>query len=218
MMVNKSTVIIAGSCFLITEGTKSLLEGDSRFSVASVAGSLNELLASGSPLPDLIITHISSEGFEPTILGNIKEVFSATPILIIADSISHTTLKTVSEAGIQNILLQNAGPQEILTAVFAALKGKKYYSSDILDMIMEPLGLNIPANKEVQLTITEKEIVRQIASGLTTKDIAAERNVSIHTVSTHRKNIFRKLGVTNASELIMKSIKAGWIDNIEYYI
>jgi DNA-binding NarL/FixJ family response regulator len=217
-MVNKSTVIIAGSCFLITEGIKSLLEGDSRFSVASVASSLNELLATGLPLPDLIITDISSDGFEPTTLGKIKEIFPATSILIIAVSVSHSTLKTVSEAGIQNILLQNSGPQEILIAVFAALKGKKYYSSDILDMIMEPLDLKITAGRVVQLTQTEKDIVRQIASGLTTKDIATDRNISIHTVSTHRKNIFRKLGVSNASELIMKSIRAGWIDNIEYYI
>lgn len=141
-----------------------------------------------------------------------------TPVLIVAVSVSHSTLKTVSEAGIQNILLQNSGPQEILTAVFATLRGKKYYSSDILDMIMEPLDIKITATREVQLTITEKEIVRQIASGLTTKDIATDRNISIHTVSTHRKNIFRKLGVSNASELIMKSIRAGWIDNIEYYI
>lgn len=65
MMGNKSTVIIAGSCFLITEGLKSLLEGDSRFSVASVSGSLNELLTTGPPSPDLVITDISSEGFEP---------------------------------------------------------------------------------------------------------------------------------------------------------
>jgi DNA-binding NarL/FixJ family response regulator len=218
MMGNKSTVIIAGSCFLITEGVKSLLEGDSRFSVANVAGSIDELLESGAPLPDLFITDISSKGFEPVILRKIKKAFPDTSFLIIADSVSHNLLKTISEAGILNILLQNSEPQEILTAVFAALKGKKYYSSDILDMIMEPLDLKITAGREVQLTNTEREIVRQIASGLTTKDIATDRNISIHTVSTHRKNIFRKLDVSNASELIMKSIRAGWIDNIEYYI
>jgi DNA-binding NarL/FixJ family response regulator len=57
-----------------------------------------------------------------------------------------------------------------------------------------------------------------IANGMTTKEIAQRKNISHHTVSTHRKNIFRKLEVTSASELIMSAIKAGWIDNIEYYI
>jgi DNA-binding NarL/FixJ family response regulator len=57
-----------------------------------------------------------------------------------------------------------------------------------------------------------------IAEGMTTKQIAASKSISFHTVMTHRKNIFRKLGVNSSSELIMFAIKAGWIDNIEYYI
>ena len=53
---------------------------------------------------------------------------------------------------------------------------------------------------------------------MTTKEIAAQKHISFHTVMTHRKNIFRKLNVNSSSELIMFAIKAGWIDNIEYYI
>ena len=68
------------------------------------------------------------------------------------------------------------------------------------------------------LTVSEIEIVKLIANGLTTKEIAAKRNISYHTVNTHRKNIFKKVEVSNASELIILAIKAGWIDNIEYYI
>ena len=68
------------------------------------------------------------------------------------------------------------------------------------------------------LTASEIEIVKLIADGKTTKEIAAHKSISIHTVNTHRKNIFRKLGVTNVSELIIQAIKAGWINNIEYFI
>lgn len=68
------------------------------------------------------------------------------------------------------------------------------------------------------LTTTETEVVKLIAEGKTTKEIAAQKNISFHTVMTHRKNIFRKLGVNSSSELIMYAIRAGWIDNIEYYI
>jgi DNA-binding CsgD family transcriptional regulator len=69
-----------------------------------------------------------------------------------------------------------------------------------------------------QLTASEIEIVRLVAEGLTTKEIAIRKHISFHTVATHRKNIFRKLGVTNASELLMYAIKAGIIDTIEYHI
>jgi len=60
--------------------------------------------------------------------------------------------------------------------------------------------------------------VKLIAEGLTTKEIANRKHLSFHTVNTHRKNIFRKLNVSNTSELIMFAIKSGWIENIEYYI
>ena len=68
------------------------------------------------------------------------------------------------------------------------------------------------------LTPSEIEIVRLIADGLTTKEIAVRKNISFHTVMTHRKNIFRKLDVNNTSELIKYAMKANIIGDIEYYI
>ena len=124
----------------------------------------------------------------------------------------------MSKIGIKNIIYKTSDRDEIFAAVDAALKGKKYFAEEILDMILEQ-GENKPIIEEgVQLTSSEIEIVRLIASGRTTKEIAHNKCISFHTVNTHRKNIFRKLGVSNASELIIHAIKSGWIDNIEYYI
>ena len=124
----------------------------------------------------------------------------------------------LSKIGIKNVVYKNVDKEELSTAIQATIKGKKFYSDEILDLYLE-LGENkfIP-DEPKKLTASEIEIVRMIANGLTTKEIAAKRNISNHTVSTHRKNIFKKIGVTNASELIIHAIKAGWIDNIEYYI
>ena len=68
------------------------------------------------------------------------------------------------------------------------------------------------------LTQTEKEVVKAIALGKTTKEIAAERFSSIHTVTTHRKNIFRKLGINTAHEAVKYALRAGLIDPSEFYI
>ena len=68
------------------------------------------------------------------------------------------------------------------------------------------------------LTETETEIVRAIAQGKTTKEIANERFSSIHTITTHRKNIFRKLGVNTAHEVIKYALRAGLVDSSEFYI
>ena len=71
---------------------------------------------------------------------------------------------------------------------------------------------------ESVLTETETEIVKAIAQGKTTKEIAAERFSSVHTVTTHRKNIFRKLGINTAHEAVKYALRAGLIDPSEFYI
>ena len=62
------------------------------------------------------------------------------------------------------------------------------------------------------------QAIKAIAQGKTTKEIAAERFSSIHTVTTHRKNIFRKLGINTAHEAVKYTLRAGLIDPSEFYI
>ena len=75
-----------------------------------------------------------------------------------------------------------------------------------------------PALQDALLTPAERSILKEIALGKTTKEIAAERNLSFHTVNSHRKNIFRKLSVNNAHEATKYAMKAGIVDLVEYYI
>ena len=72
--------------------------------------------------------------------------------------------------------------------------------------------------EKINLTKTETEILKDIALGMTTKEIAEKRFSSFHTVNTHRKNIFRKLGVNNVHEATKYALRAGLVDSAEYYI
>jgi len=68
------------------------------------------------------------------------------------------------------------------------------------------------------LTATEQEILKEMALGKTTKEIASKRHVSVHTIMTHRKNIFRKIEVNNVHEATKYAMRAGIVDMAEYYI
>jgi DNA-binding NarL/FixJ family response regulator len=61
-------------------------------------------------------------------------------------------------------------------------------------------------------------MLRGVAQGKTTKEIAYERYSSIHTVNTHKKNIFRKLQVNTAHEAVKYAFRAGLVDPSEFYI
>lgn len=215
----KHSICIWGACFLVAEGLKSLFSKDGRFSVTEITGTYEQLVhAIQKGIPDVLVVDGASDGYGDADFGELKKKANSPAVLLLLDSVTRTEFQHYSEAGVENIVLKNASGQEILNAAESAANRRKYYSSEILDMILESIESKQQAETENQLTFSEKEIVRLIAGGLTTKDIAARRNISFHTVNTHRKNIFRKLKVNSASELIMKAIKAGWIDNIEYYI
>jgi DNA-binding NarL/FixJ family response regulator len=138
--------------------------------------------------------------------------------MVISNSINRKELHELNNLGVTNIILKTADHEEIDEALNALLKGKKYYSNELLELLFESNERKSSGEESGQLTNSEIEIVRLICDGLTTKEIASRKFISFHTVISHRKNIFRKLSVTSISELIMYAIKAGWINTIEYNI
>ncbi|HCY39920.1 MAG TPA: DNA-binding response regulator [Prolixibacteraceae bacterium] len=213
-------IIIADSQYLVVEALKTLLGNDERFIISSVVNSKFELLkVLEHELCGLLITDFNLVDYESIDdLQKIKRTFPNLAILILTNSISKVEFTELSKIGIKNIIYKTADREEILAAIDATLRGKKYFAEEILDMIIEQGDNRQEPEEPTHLTSSEIEIVRLIAGGLTTKEIANQKNISFHTVNTHRKNIFRKMEVSNASELIMQAIRAGWIDNIEYFI
>ena len=213
-------IVIADTQFLVVETLKTILSADERFFVTGIVNSQTELIkVLENELCGLLITDFSLFDYDSIDdLRRIKIKFPNISVLILTNLISKAEFTELSKIGIKNIIYKTAERNEIISAVDAALRGKKYYADEILDLILE-LGENKAVPEEpTHLTSSEIEIVRFIAGGLTTKEIATQKNISFHTVNTHRKNIFRKMGVSNDSEMIIQAIRAGWIDNIEYFI
>ena len=113
-----------------------------------------------------------------------------------------------------SLLLKESTAEEIRAALAAALVGEPYHCHAIESL----LNSHPQPKEEVALTPTEREVLRLIASGKSVKEIAALRNSSVHTIITHKKNLFRKLEVNNVYEATKYALKAGLIELVEYYI
>lgn len=113
-----------------------------------------------------------------------------------------------------SLLLKESSAEEIRAALAAALSGKLFHCHAIESL----LTCHPQPKEEVALTPTEREVLRLIASGKSVKEIAALRNSSVHTIITHKKNLFRKLEVNNIYEATKYALKAGMIELVEYYI
>lgn len=213
-------VIIADSQFLITESLKIILQTYGFFEVRGVVAEKSELLkALASENIALLIVDPSLVDFSGVNeLKEIKSKFRNLKVMVLTNSITRAELHELNSAGILNILLKTESREEILDAIGSTMKGKKYYSNELLDLLFDPAEKPAGESDTFQLTNAEVEIVRLISEGFTTKEIASRKFISFHTVISHRKNIFRKLGVTNVSELIMVAIRYGLITTIEYHI
>jgi DNA-binding NarL/FixJ family response regulator len=217
---DKVRIIIADPQFLIVESLKSILLSEDRFSVTAVVSSKTELLKALIGFNSgLLITDFALIDYPG--IAELKEIIfehSGVFVLILTNSVTKSEFTELTSLGFKDIIYKTADREEIFAAIDLTLKGKMYYSEEILDLLTESGNNKQMIENPGRLTASEIEIVKLIASGLTAKEIALKRHISFHTVNTHRKNIFRKLGVSNSSELIMLAIKSGWIDNIEYYI
>ncbi|HUP11014.1 MAG TPA: response regulator transcription factor, partial [Niastella sp.] len=91
-------------------------------------------------------------------------------------------------------------------------KREKFFCGKVIDAILEK---HFPKKQDCNapnLSQREIEIVELVAQGMTNNSIAKKLFLSIHTVSTHRKNILRKLQVKSASELVIYAIKTGLVE------
>lgn len=146
----------------------------------------------------------------------IAERFNLSDWILISDDLTPQFMRRVVYSSHQFSVVFKDGPlSEARDALNAVNRHTRYLSQRALETIIIQQQEEETPNI---LTQTETEIVKSIALGKTTKEIAAERFSSIHTVTTHRKNIFRKLGINTAHEAVKYALRAGLIDPSEFYI
>ena len=141
--------------------------------------------------------------------------FGASQWILFSEDLSLDFIRMVIAASPRvSVLLKESSLSEIRECIKKAIRSQRFICQRITEMI-----LTAPQVEEKNiLTRTETEVLKDIALGMTTKEIAEKRFSSFHTVNTHRKNIFRKLGVNNIHEATRYALRAGLVDSAEYYI
>ena len=122
--------------------------------------------------------------------------------------------RLIASSGQISVLLKESPLAEIKECIMQTLQSHRFIGQRVAELLLSAQ----PAEEKALLTPTETEILKDIALGQTTREIAEKRFSSFHTVNTHRKNIFRKLGVNNVHEATKYALRAGLVDPAEYYI
>lgn len=212
-------LILADNQAITRLGVKYLaLEAGRELSSIKEAVGLQELSMMLSFYPDSVVI-IDYTLFDCTAdqLWILKERFPQSVFVLFSDALSESFIRRMVLGSIQfSLLFKDSDVHEVTACLDEAEQGRQY-------ICMKAKGWLYEKERDAvsdmpQLTMTEKEVLRSLALGKTTKEIAAERFLSVYTVMTHRKNIFRKLNVNNAQEAIRYALRAGIVNVAEYCI
>ena len=214
------TIILADNQDITRAGILYICNKISGYSQIAEAENREALLAKLAEYPDSVVI-LDYSLFDMNSIEElqiIQERYKKVQWILFSEFLSEDFIRRVvfgSEAF--GIVLKDSSLEEIQTAVQYALRSERYVCNRISNMLLSRRA-DYELKEQPALTATETEILKLIALGKTTKEIASERFSSVHTITTHRKNIFRKLEVNNIHEATKYALRAGLVDSAEYYI
>ncbi len=199
-------VAIAEDHQSLIDGIKLFLEQEHDIEVVGTANDGEALLKLVKlKQPNVVITDIRMpklDGIEAT--KCIKATLPHTQVLAFTMYDQKAAVKQMLEAGVSGYLLKNSPLDEVVKAVRAVYNGHRYYDANIN---IEAEDNSNTKSKGV-LTKRQVEILRLVAQGKTSREIANELFIGIHTVDTHRKNMIKILGLHGKGELMRFAIEA----------
>lgn len=199
---------------LILDGLKSLISKQPDLQVVGEAGDgFKAVSLVRELLPDIVIMDVSMpevNGCDAT-----RQIISEFPDVKVIALSMHSDRRFVLEmlkAGASGYMLKDCAFEELTRAISAVWKGQTYLSPQVAGVIVGDF-INQKGIKErsaiSQLSEREREVLKLMSEGHSTKEIASNFNLSIKTIETHRKNIMDKLGIRNIAALTKLAIREG---------
>lgn len=168
--------------------------------VKKIAASKAEILLCDYYMPGI-------DGVE--LIFKLRELNPEVKVLMLTSREDADGIKKAIQAGARGFLSKRVTKAELIRAILTLAEGYPYYSEAAIKALADEYpetNHSAPVTHEA-LTAREIEIIKLISREMTGTAIAEKLNLSIHTIATHRKNIFRKLGVNSAYSLIKFAIE-----------
>jgi len=211
--VQQIKVVIAETQYLIIEGLLSIFKRYNDISIVGVMVNKEDLFSNLHLLnPDIVVIDpLNLEDFRVDDISTLETVCPGTRILIITDINNSDTVRKIVETGAKGYLTKTCDEKEIIEAIYALLRGEKLFCHKVLNILLDGQKIEPDNCEATLLSEREIEIIRLIANGHTTRQIADTLFRSFHTIGTHRKNIMKKLGINSTSELLVYAMNTGLI-------
>jgi two-component system, NarL family, nitrate/nitrite response regulator NarL len=189
---------------IVIDGISALLIQDEDLQIVITANNGTDMLALLTQHNiDILLTDVVMEGMSGQQLAKqVRKQFPAIKIIALSMSgVGEIVDEMINDADISGYLLKQTGKQELVNAIKKVYNGGQYFQPQILDELSKHENIKVQLNA-AHLTNREIEIVQLFEKGLSNNDIAEKLFLSVHTIETHRKNMFRKTETTTLLALI----------------
>ena len=204
-------IVVGEDHHIIRQGVCRLLEAQGEMMVIGEADNGVDAIRLTCELrPDVLVLDISMPQMDGMdVLKQLRNSASKTQVVILS---IHTDLALVQQAlelGALGYVLKQSVSEELLDAVHAANRGSGYLSSGVSHILANHNFIHRPQNPLDRLSPREREVVKRVVAGQSTKEIADALFVSGKTVEKQRRDAMRKLEVENIASLVRVSLKLG---------
>jgi two-component system response regulator NreC len=214
-MTKKYTILLADDHSILRAGLRSILDNQPEFEVVAEVDNGKDALHTAIALkPDLLLTDLSMPKTNGTeCVRELKKRMPEIKVLVLTMHAGEEHVHAALNAGADGYILKDDSHDELISAIKNILSGKTHLSPSICGNVVNGY-LNIsetakPAASWEILTHREREVIKLIAEGYRSKDIAEYLTISIKTVEKHRSNLMKKLDLHSISSLTNYAIQNG---------
>ncbi len=219
MSVPASTrVLVVDEHEIVRTGLRAVLSDLPEFNLAGEALDAPTAVQAASDLsPGLVIMDLASSGSSAVdAVSKIKQRRPVTKVSIFSGSRSKSHVASILRAGADAYVLKEAAIPELIAAMHLVLEGHTYVSPQVAEYAVgasfvdpEPGGATVPAP---HLSQRERQVLRLVSTGQTSKQIAKELFISPRTVEKHRARLMRKLKLNSLAALMVFAISNGYLN------
>ena len=207
-------VLIADDHALIREGLKKILNAEPDMTVVGEANNVVELFkALERPVANIVLLDITMPGESGLdALKELRQKYSHVPVLILSFHPEHRFAVRALKAGAAGYLTKESAAEEVVQAIRKVVGGGKYVSAALAEQLATEL--DDASGKPLHETLSDREfqVMRLIAAGKRSSEIAEELAVSVNTINTYRMRIFEKMKMQSNVELSRYAVEHGLIE------
>lgn len=208
-------VVLADDHALVRAGIRSLLGAMANVEVVGEASSGEEALALAErERPDVVLMDIAMKGITGLeAAARMREQHPAVRVVILSMHSGEEYVLQALRAGAVGYLLKDAATGELELALRTVIRGESWLSPAVSRQVVEGYVQRVGGDTGAAdvLTARQREVLRHVASGKSTKEIAFVLNLSVKTVETHRAQIMERLGIRDVAGLVRYALRTGLI-------